>query len=796
MISAAWWRKITIPAVLFGIVLAVYVKTLCPTVYWEDAGELITVAHVLGIAHPPGHPLYTIIAHLFSLIPLGSIAWRVNLMSAVFAALAAALVYPASLRTLNGSGISKTVSVAASAAAALFAAFGATLWDQSVVAETSGLHTFFFMTLLLLFFRMVSGRSTDSFLPAFYLFSFVYGLSLTNHVAGVFLMPAFALWAAVSLRKEVLEPKRLLLSLVFFLIGLGVYLYLPLRSIQDPIIDWGNPETLSNFWWVVTAGQFRSDVFEWPTRAQVIEGCLHKLNEIRGNYLGIGIVFIIIGSWACARRQKPFLLFGGVAIGTLAAVTMNPAFIPAYFIPALLLLAIVFAAGAAASIQVIVDRLPHAKWKHIFSTSSCVAILMLPLLLLFRNYPMNDRSRYYLAREYGEKILAALPENAAFFTIDVNAIFTIWYLQYCEDLRRDVLVIEPTWLSNSSPMRSEILRRYPQLLLPEEAERISAGDSTGKGGLFDNALMGAILEKNSKVRPVYWGSVPAFDALRPVGLVYEYAPGAEPLLDERSVYRNRVFWEETTANFRGEPSLMRDRVASQVYPEHLRHQALYYSRRGRLELARWAFDLALQINPAYAPVLLGFGELLATQGREEEALAYLNQAGRFDSRIRPRAHFQRGVIYYEASQNTLAAEEFRAVLHDDFDFPGVHNYLGSIYLADDSFEEAEEEFRTELKLNPSTPGAYPNMAQILLRKGQLEEAERLLEEGMAVQPQLWQNYYFLGKIYAMRTERAKAMESFSRAIELGGMRVRAMVLQDKAVKDLELTEAELQCSDI
>ena len=61
-------------ATLFGVALLVYVLTLCPTVYWEDAGELVTVSHVLGIAHPPGHPLYSILGHLFTLLPWGTVA--------------------------------------------------------------------------------------------------------------------------------------------------------------------------------------------------------------------------------------------------------------------------------------------------------------------------------------------------------------------------------------------------------------------------------------------------------------------------------------------------------------------------------------------------------------------------------------------------------------------------------------------------------------------------------------------------------------------------------------------------
>ena len=74
---------------LFAITLTLYIMTLCPTVSLVDSGELILVCKTLGIAHSPGFPLYTLLGHLFTYIPIGSIAYRVNLMSAVFAALSA-----------------------------------------------------------------------------------------------------------------------------------------------------------------------------------------------------------------------------------------------------------------------------------------------------------------------------------------------------------------------------------------------------------------------------------------------------------------------------------------------------------------------------------------------------------------------------------------------------------------------------------------------------------------------------------------------------------------------------------
>ena len=71
-------------------VLAVYTLTLAPTVTFWDAGEFIAAAKVLGIPHPPGTPLFVIIAHVWgTLIPFGEFAWRTNLLSAVLSAGAA-----------------------------------------------------------------------------------------------------------------------------------------------------------------------------------------------------------------------------------------------------------------------------------------------------------------------------------------------------------------------------------------------------------------------------------------------------------------------------------------------------------------------------------------------------------------------------------------------------------------------------------------------------------------------------------------------------------------------------------
>src|SRR2546423_3669438 len=79
-------------AFVFVAAMTLYISTLAPTVTLVDSGELMLAAHTLGVAHPPGFPLYVLLAHFFTWLPIGSVAARVNFASAVFAALAAAML--------------------------------------------------------------------------------------------------------------------------------------------------------------------------------------------------------------------------------------------------------------------------------------------------------------------------------------------------------------------------------------------------------------------------------------------------------------------------------------------------------------------------------------------------------------------------------------------------------------------------------------------------------------------------------------------------------------------------------
>src|SRR5512147_2088486 len=123
-------------AFLFFGSFALYLSTLAPTVTFWDSGELIAASCGLGISHQPGYPLFALAGKLFSLIPLGSAAYRLNLLSATFSALGVFIVYLVLLE-INPSPAASSAALCALAAAVL--AVVRTYWSQAVVTEVYAL---------------------------------------------------------------------------------------------------------------------------------------------------------------------------------------------------------------------------------------------------------------------------------------------------------------------------------------------------------------------------------------------------------------------------------------------------------------------------------------------------------------------------------------------------------------------------------------------------------------------------------------------------------------------------------
>lgn len=235
------------------LTFVIYFVTLRPGISGGDSGELVTVAATLGVAHPPGYPTYTMLGHLFSLLPVfghgtdGNIAMRLGLFSATCSAIAAGLfsklVY---LRTR-----SKWISFVSAVSVFL----SESLWSQSVVAEVFALHVLFVVLVLFYFLKILEkndsrGNPSEHHL---YAFSFLCGLSCTHHVSIVFLV--VPCWAYLIRQQFIANVGRikhfhsvLLISILFGLVGLLPYLYLVYGSLaSSSLLKWGDQSTFNGF---------------------------------------------------------------------------------------------------------------------------------------------------------------------------------------------------------------------------------------------------------------------------------------------------------------------------------------------------------------------------------------------------------------------------------------------------------------------------------------------------------------------------------------------------------------------
>ncbi|HEV8510609.1 MAG TPA: DUF2723 domain-containing protein [Gemmatimonadales bacterium] len=291
------------------LVLIGYVITLAPTVTLWDAGEFITAAKVLGIPHPPGTPLFVLVGHVWAdVVAIGGYAWRLNFMSACFAASGAGCLFLVAHRLLVGEV--PLLRSGGAAAAALLSAFTFTGWQNSNETEVYTFATFTIAAIAWLCLRWRDVRGTVRAPHLLLLIIYLAALSLGNHLLALLVGPAVSLfmvhtlralpaadpaersiewaeWAALTTLWIVLVAVGLGSTPLFYVggvllaaavvacvmagsrafpviaiaiaaIGISTYAYLYIRSGLQPLLDEANPETWTNLLAVIRREQFGS----------------------------------------------------------------------------------------------------------------------------------------------------------------------------------------------------------------------------------------------------------------------------------------------------------------------------------------------------------------------------------------------------------------------------------------------------------------------------------------------------------------------------------------------------------
>ena len=394
-----------------------YSVTAVPDLTWAfhsgDGGELVTAILTGGIPHPPGYPTYLLLGKMAALLPLEPIAYRFNLFSAVCGAIAAAAVTDAA-RFIGKAGWATILP-------GLTFAFVPLIWQQAIITEVYALN----LAMVGLFVWSLLGERPS------WLVGLLLGLCTTTHLTSLLLLPLAAL----------LTPKSGWAQLGGgFLLGLTPYLLLPWLLQPNSLVVWGNLQTVSDWWWLVSGRIYQPNQLALPVNKMLPR--LANWGEIwLRQFLFVGWVLLLWSGWQ-AKRKKVWLGLVGTAVGYLTYTFFydtNDAIV--LTLPAWLLLSLALTSGL--------------QWLGGWS-------LLLPFATILLNFGAINNAELLKVRPFAEQIFSNSPANAILITSGDPDIFALWYFHHAEGQRPDLVIVDSE-LFAFDWYRNRLQQQYPSL---------------------------------------------------------------------------------------------------------------------------------------------------------------------------------------------------------------------------------------------------------------------------------------------------------------------------------------------
>ena len=619
----------------------VYGLTLAPSVGAGDGGELILAAQSFGIPHPPGYPVWVLLARFAALAPIGSLAWRVNALSALFAAIAAGLCYVLAARC----GLSRGPRALATA---LFA--GSTIvWGSAVTAEVYSLASAAFLVLALAALRARSKRTASGSADALYFF--VAGISPLVHQTLLFPAALLGVWVLA----RGFRAARLMAALGWAMVGFSIVLVLPLRSAAHPALDWGQdrdlPSLIGNLL-RLNYGSLRQN----PLGLRLLVDESVGFAAILAGALGVaGVAFALLGG-LLARRERPALLVLLAAALTIpAALALLVGFTPdpehlaqvgPFLSPMLAALALWAGAGAGAA----VGRAPAR-------TRGALALVCaaLALVTVGAHYGRCDRSQFTLPERYAHDLLGPLPQGATLILDGDNETFLAAYATRIEGFRSDLHLIHRRGYVFGDPYG---LHGIPRARWADVAHRVD-------------------LDRLATARaPIYYATPPA-DLVRAgirfvnEGLVYraELPSAAAPHLGAASASAQAA-WPKSSDLLPGGPDRY-DYVTRKLAVTYsdVRAQALWEADRYQEALpwfadaAKVGFDFpAARMNLAVSAAAAGHPEITLTELLAAQALAPKDPepSARIAVLLATAGRYRDAALYFERAYRIAPSAELAA----------------------------------------------------------------------------------------------------------------------------------------
>ena len=405
--------------------LILYLRTLCPTVYLGDAGEICTAIATGGIIHPPGYPLFSLLGRAaLVLIPYGEPAFRIGCVVALAAAAAVAALC----------GLAREIGASRWAAAAAAAAFGAshTFWAQSTRVEVYSLHTL--LACLLLWAALCYRRSGS--LAHLTAAGLVGSLGLAHHLTMVLLGPGLLLLCGRRFFTGPGRGRRFLVLGVVLSVGPALYLLLMHWARAEPLQDWGRPVTLALLWDHASA-RFYHGSLHLPNGPRILQRLAGAGALFVDDFPAMAFLMPFLGAWTLWRRDR--VVVAGLLLAALGVILFNLCYqiddITAYYLAAW----IVAAALTAVALDALWARARRPGSQAVLAIAVCSWLFVLPLA---RNWRGCDLSSAIWVREFTRQKLECTDPGGVLISAGDDDTFPLWYVHDLLKVRPDVTQVD------------------------------------------------------------------------------------------------------------------------------------------------------------------------------------------------------------------------------------------------------------------------------------------------------------------------------------------------------------------
>ena len=808
---------------LFLTSFSVYLKTLTPTIYAGDPSEFAATSYLLDISHPPGYPLYNLLSKLFTYLPIGNVAFRVNMFSGFFAALTVLMIYLIVLKVslnlkplipstksnfrLTLPAFDTPLNHLPPLVAALMLTFSYTLWQHSVKAEVYTLYLFLVSTLILILLKWKEKKDTNYL----YLFSLTFGLTASSHLLVFPLASAFLFYIIISNYRVLTSRKNLLIMFFLFLLPLSFYLYLPLRSAAEPLINWGRPQAFQQFKYMLLLKE-QGMLFD----PLIVES---EWEAIFSNQILLLLVTIISRILALLPLYLAFALI-------LTSLRLNKrALIRIFFLLAILTLIWGCFWWLSSS--------PHLKdfsltpFKFLFSgvIILCLIIIFfalylaffapkkvipavlsfLLLLFIFTYCLLLKFSPPYIREEFSQFIyLEYLAEQFTILGLFLGTIGVIYFIKKDKELFFFLLFlfILPTIFlilyifPDNSPLMQERFSLPAYLIL-------SIFIGLGMRGIMET-LVGAqcvvpLIKDRIKaqyIMPLL--SLFILIPLIPAGVNYKRV--------DKSKYYFTLDYGENILSSLPQDTIILAKGIDTIFPLWY----LNFVEKRREDVTLIYADALSQnwyikgikkwpkLKVSYPGGLKDrskerskFIENIVTENIKSSPLYYTSTDFFIPKGIREGYVALEGVVFrvLEKRQKGLSLEEIEELRKalDNYSYRGVDNSsifkdleakrvlsvygnaygnLAGMYLKGGRTDEALNCYQRAVKYNPQSAYLHNQLAGIYFQRNEIEKAKRELKKAISANPQFAPPYFNLGIIYLMEGERDKALSSFKKVLEI------------------------------